>query len=232
MYLSGTKVVGISAGGILGITVDTNNVGASQDGSILKYANGAIPIPVGMIVDFAGIFTIPAGWIACYGQAVSRVGYPELFNIISTTYGSGDGTTTFNLPDLRGRNVVGQDNMGGVAAGRVTTAGSGIDGLTIGAAGGGQSIVLSQANLPAVQVAVTVTITDPGHFHTVGASVSGTALMGSGASFGSPNQPVATDTKGTGITASGLTNNLGSGTQAASMNPSIIMRKMIFAGRP
>lgn len=232
MYLSGTKAVGISAGGILGIVTDTNNVGTGQDGSILKYGNGAIPVPVGMIVDFAGIFTIPAGWIACYGQAVSRTGYPELFNLLSTTYGSGDGTTTFNLPDLRGRNVVGQDNMGGVAAGRVTTAGSGIDGLTIGAVGGGQSIVLGATNLPNTTIGVTVTITDPGHAHTVASSISGTALMGSGASFGSPNQSVSTSSNSTGITASGVTAALGSSTPAFSMNPSIIMRKMIFAGRP
>jgi microcystin-dependent protein len=55
----------------------------------------------------------------CYGQAVSRTTYANLFAVISTTYGTGDGSTTFNLPDLRGRAVAGLDNMGGTDATRL-----------------------------------------------------------------------------------------------------------------
>lgn len=49
----------------------------------------------------------PSNWLLCDGSAVSRTTYAELFGVISTTFGAGDGSTTFNLPDLRGRNVVG-----------------------------------------------------------------------------------------------------------------------------
>lgn len=234
MYFASSKVVAISAGGIPAIVMDTNNIGVSQSGALLQYGNGAVLCPVGAVIDWAGGPEVikPLGWLLCFGQAVGRLSYPELFSYLQTTYGSGDGSTTFNLPDCRGRNTVGKDDMGGVAAGRVTAAGSGITGTTLGAAGGGQSIVLSSANLPAIQIAVTVTITDPGHVHVENSNISGAPVLGSGTSFGTPGQPLNTDTAVTGITASGLTGFLGSGTQAASMNPSIIMNKLIFAGRP
>lgn len=57
--------------------------------------------------------TASPGWLLCYGQAISRTTYDVLFAAIGTTYGSGDGTTTFNLPDFRGRGFRGLDNMGG-----------------------------------------------------------------------------------------------------------------------
>ena len=65
-------------------------------------------VPVGMIMDFAGTsLTVPAGYLACDGSAVSRTTYADLFAVIGTTWGSGDGSTTFNLPDLRGRTAIG-----------------------------------------------------------------------------------------------------------------------------
>ena len=66
----------------------------------------------GFLQAYAGS-TAPNGWLLCYGQAVSRGTYSDLFSIIGTTYGAGDGSNTFNLPDLRGRVPVGLDNMGG-----------------------------------------------------------------------------------------------------------------------
>ena len=65
--------------------------------------------------------TAPSGWLLCYGQAISRTTYDILFTAIGTTYGAGDGSSTFNLPDLRGRTIVGLDNMGGSQADRLTT---------------------------------------------------------------------------------------------------------------
>lgn len=63
--------------------------------------------------------TDPTGWLRCYGQAVSRTTYAALFAAIGTAFGAGDGTTTFNVPDLRGRAVAGKDDMGGSSAGRL-----------------------------------------------------------------------------------------------------------------
>lgn len=81
---------------------------------------GAGPgLPTGGLIPFAGS-TAPSGWLLCAGQAVSRTTYADLFAVISTTYGAGDGSTTFNVPDLRGRFPLGKDDMGGSAANRVT----------------------------------------------------------------------------------------------------------------
>ncbi len=78
-----------------------------------------VTIPSGMLAPFAGT-SAPSGWFLCYGQAVSRTTYAALFTAIGTTYGTGDGSTTFNLPDLRGRTIAGVDDMGGSAASRLT----------------------------------------------------------------------------------------------------------------
>ena len=65
-------------------------------------------LPVGAIMPF-GSDTIPENWLLCNGQAVSRTDYQDLFNTIGTTFGQGDGFTTFNLPNLQGRTIVGKD---------------------------------------------------------------------------------------------------------------------------
>lgn len=125
----------------------------------------------GTVLPFAGA-TAPNGWLLCYGQAVNRSDYPNLFAAIGTTFGAGDGSTTFNLPDLRGRVPAGKDNMGGTPANRLTTAGSGVDGPTLGAAGGSQAHTLTTAQMPAHAHTATDAghshgVTDPTHAHTV-----------------------------------------------------------------
>lgn len=118
--------------------------------------------PSGAVMPFAGA-TAPSGWLLCYGQAVSRTTYAALFAVIATTYGTGDGSTTFNLPDMRGRVAAGVDNMGGTAASRITSGNSGIAGTTLGAAGGDERMM-----------AHTHGVTDNGHNH----HISGLAWVG------------------------------------------------------
>ena len=74
-------------------------------------------VPSGAVNSFA-MNSAPAGWLSCNGNAVSRTTYAALFAAIGTTYGTGDGSTTFNLPDLRGEFVRGLDNGRGVDSGR------------------------------------------------------------------------------------------------------------------
>ena len=106
---------------------------AFQAGMVMPYAPGAAP----------------TGWLLCDGSAISRTTYAALFSAVSTTYGVGNGSTTFNIPDLRGRVPAGDDNMGGVAASRLTSGGSGIDGATIGASGGAETHTLVTGEIPA-----------------------------------------------------------------------------------
>ena len=81
-------------------------------------AECAIAAPVGSVYTFAGS-TVPTGWLKCNGALLSRTTYAALFAVIGTTYGAGDGSTTFALPDLRGEFVRGVDDGRGVDAGRV-----------------------------------------------------------------------------------------------------------------
>jgi microcystin-dependent protein len=62
----------------------------------------------------------PTGWLLCDGAAISRATYAALFAVVGTVFGAGDGSTTFNILDLRGRLALGKDNMGGSSANRVT----------------------------------------------------------------------------------------------------------------
>tara|TARA_R110000824_G_scaffold400879_1_gene609715 strand:- start:998 stop:1783 length:786 start_codon:yes stop_codon:yes gene_type:complete len=92
------------------------------------------------------------GWLYCDGATISRTTYAALFAQIGTVYGVGDGSTTFQLPDLRGRFLVGRDSMGaGTAAGRTTTGGHGIDAATLGATGA-QVVASSESLSQAITV--------------------------------------------------------------------------------
>ena len=82
-----------------------------------------VSVPAGSIGYFANI-TPPNGYLECNGQAVNRTFYAELFNAVSTLYGIGDGSTTFNLPDLRGEFVRGLDDGLGVDNDAARTIGS------------------------------------------------------------------------------------------------------------
>lgn len=74
-------------------------------------------VPAGAVHAFA-FSAVPAGWLKCNGQAVSRTGFAALFSAIGTTFGAGNGTTTFTLPDLRGEFIRGWDDGRGVDVGR------------------------------------------------------------------------------------------------------------------
>lgn len=141
-----------SSGNIVASSVTTTELGylsgttSSIQGQINSISSGSIP--PGALFPFAGA-SAPIGYALCYGQEISRTTYASLFAAIGTTYGVGNGSTTFNLPDLRGRSVSGKDNMGGVAANRLTSGGSGVNGAALGGAGGAQSTALAIANMPA-----------------------------------------------------------------------------------
>ena len=78
--------------------------------------NGSVP--PGAVMHFA-MNSVPTGWLRANGAAVSRTTFAALFNAIGTTYGAGDGSTTFRLPDLRGEFLRGWDDGRGVDSGRV-----------------------------------------------------------------------------------------------------------------
>ncbi|MEY9466278.1 microcystin-dependent protein [Bradyrhizobium ottawaense] len=110
-------------------------------------------IPLGAGLDYWGSTAPSSAFAFPTGQQVSRTVYADLFALFGTTYGTGDGSTTFNLPDKSGR----VSAMVEPAASRLTTAGGGVDGATIGSAGGSQTKTLLTANLPPYTPAGSVT---------------------------------------------------------------------------
>lgn len=101
-------------------------------------------IPLGGMMPYIGSSAPNTAFVLPFGQAISRTTYAKLFALVGTTFGGGDGTTTFNIPDLRGRAVFGLDNMGGSAASRigsVSTDGGTVVGTTVGSAGGSSTHV-------------------------------------------------------------------------------------------
>lgn len=118
-------------------------------------------LPAGTVIASAST-TTPSGWLPCDGAAVSRTTYASLFTAIGTTFGAGNGSTTFNVPDLRGR----------VAAG--TGQGTGLTNRTLGQAWGEEAHA---------QTAAEVGV----HTHTVGAS-NGTGLAVTGGGTDDPTR--------------------------------------------
>lgn len=128
--------------------VGTNHI---KDGAVtaakLDSAAVSVLMPTSTILPYAGS-AAPTGYFLCDGSAKSRTTYAGLFAIIGTTYGVGDGSTTFNIPDLRGRVIAGQDDMGGSSANRLTGQTGGVDGDVLGGTGGAETHTLSIAQMP------------------------------------------------------------------------------------
>lgn len=85
--------------------------------SLFTTASGGASVPSGCVLPFAGAGVVPAGFLLCNGAAVSRTTYASLYSAIGTTYGVGDESTTFNLPDFRGRFLRGYDGTRSAAIG-------------------------------------------------------------------------------------------------------------------
>jgi len=97
-------------------------------------ANAGSGLPIGAIMEFAGD-TAPAGYLICDGSAISRTTYSGLFQTIGTTYGTGDGSTTFNIPNLKGKIPVGIDT-------------NDTDFDTLGETGGTKTVTLTIDQIP------------------------------------------------------------------------------------
>jgi microcystin-dependent protein len=120
-------------------------------------------LPAGSIIQWSSV-TLPANWLICNGAAVSRNTYSSLFAAIGTVYGAGDGTTTFNLPDLRGRVAVGLDSTQ-------------TEFDTLGESGGAKTHTLTIAEMPS-------------HTHAGSSGATPIVQSGNGLIAGSGNPPV------------------------------------------
>lgn len=168
---------------------------------------------------------IPTQWYACDGRALSRVAYASAFAILGTTWGAGDGVTTFQIPDFRGRSLFGADNMGGAAANRLTSGISGIGGTQVGAVGGDEH---AQADT----ITSTSVVSDPGHQHTNSARPAGSGVSagGVGAWAGTDTAnipPVSPATTGITVATTSLSSLQG---QSQNLPPAAVVNWIIFLG--
>jgi microcystin-dependent protein len=197
--------------------VDTK-LGALEDRQIdlahLAAAVQSLLVPTGSVFATARV-SAPSGYLICDGSAVSRTTYSALFSAIGTTYGSGNGSTTFNLPNLNGRTVFGVGTPTGA---------SGATNHTLAQKAGEETHALSTSEMPNHNH----TITDPGHSHAPWSggqflSTSGSYYFSSGgtldynASFGTTS--IAT----TGITISSA----GSGLPHSNLPPYLVLTYVI-----
>ena len=129
----------------LGVIKVGANLTIGEDGTLnaIGGSGGTVSdtLPIGSVVEWFST-TIPTNWLECNGQAISRTEYAELFAIIGTKYGSGDGSTTFNLPNIKGKTTVGLDI-------------DDTDFNTLGKTGGEKTHTLTENEIPPMDVHMT-----------------------------------------------------------------------------
>jgi microcystin-dependent protein len=191
-------------------TAPTPAAGASNSQiatmAALTAALGAA-LPAGVVLPYGGS-TAPTGYLLCDGSAVSRTTYSALYTAIGTTYGAGNGSTTFNLPNGKGRMPMGADT-----------------GFALGTQGGSKD-----AAVIAHTHTASTTITDPGHAHALdGQTVQGSTVMAPSALTDSNARPLGTATfnSTTGITATTTVNSAGTSGTNANLPPYFVVNHII-----
>jgi Microcystin-dependent protein len=141
--IADSKLASISTASKVNGSALTGLANIPAGAGIIPTANVPGSTPTGGIILWTTT-TTPTGYLLCYGQAISRTTYSDLYAVVGDTFGAGDGATTFNVPDLRGRFPLGKDDMGGSSANRVTDT----DADTIGGADGEETHTLSVDEIP------------------------------------------------------------------------------------
>ena len=187
-------------------------------------------IPIGGLMDFIGSTAPNSSFVFPYGQAISRTTYATLFALVGTTYGSGDGSSTFNIPDLRGRVIAGKDDMGGSAASRLTSSYFGTSAAALGAVGGGESHTLTLAQLPtitSVNASQAISVTSTASNVLQGSPVATTVGTGGFTRDTIVNPATVSAITSTANNSISVTSNGTSGNAHRTVQPTIICNKLL-----
>lgn len=220
IYRIGSDNVGVAVNGAKVLDVATTGLTVTGTIAATTINQGSFALlPVGCFFPYAGA-AAPSGYLLCDGSAVSRTTYSALFSAIGTAYGVGDGSTTFNVPDMKGRIPAGKES----SATRLTATHFGGDSTALGATGGLESnnVILTHNHA----------ITDPGHTHTLANTQKGTSTTpGNVVYFGSVDSGTASLGSTAQSNTTGITiNNAGSASAHNIVQPTIITNYIIFAG--
>lgn len=199
--------------GLADVATARGNLGLGS--AALLDANDVSGVPIGAIIDFAGTGTPTGTWLECDGTDVSRTTYADLFAAIGTTWGVGDGSTTFNLPSLQRMTTVGAGGTG-----------TGVLGNAVGDTGGAETHTLTESEIPA-------------HTHTGSTNTTGAHTHSINATGGANGLSAINDTtsrEGTYPTNSAgshahslILNTTGGGGAHNTLQPSAVVKKLIKA---
>jgi microcystin-dependent protein len=229
VYQSAAPAVPAAGSANIYFDVNGNPVVQRPDGTVMY-----LGVPPGAIT-WTGASTADVGWALLNGQAISRASNPAVFARYGTTHGAGDGSTTFNLPDVQGRVVAHYDGAGRL--GGVLTGGAG-PGL-VGSYGGSYNHTIATAEMPSHFHSAG--ISDPGHNHTLSPSPAivgtGQTAINTGANF---TLPVIVATLGIGAATTGVrinssngldtTYNTGGGQAILLVQPTIVLYAQVKLG--
>lgn len=233
LFVPGADQITIVTGGLAAVKIKADQsaefIGnVLIDGTLTASGGigGNVAVPIGGSLDWWTDTLPSANWAWLNGQAISRSTYSVLFGLWSTTFGTGDGSTTFNVPDLRQRATLGKSTMGGTADPlRIPTS----DWTTnvLGQAIGFGQFQLATTNLPAHNHVINVTDT---HTHNVTVPQTSTSYNATGSpghnAYDASTTTVATSGTATGSITAASTNT-GSGTPFTIVQPSIICNKIV-----
>jgi len=205
-----------------GETLSASNLNSNFAALDQRLAALEAGLPAGTIVAYggpsaanadAGAAALPPGWLLCDGSAVSRTTYAPLFAAVGINFGGGDGINTFNVPDLRGRTVIGAGH------------GAGLTARPLAQTLGEETHTLSTSEMPAHNHALT----DPGHTHAVAGQVAFYSSTSSCGVYCGTQQAPINFASGTGATATtGITvQSAGAGAPHNLMQPSMALNYLI-----
>jgi microcystin-dependent protein len=234
-----------------GIYPTANGIGVSIGGvQTVEFLPGGLvgSRVVGELVPFTGTAAPSSLWLLPFGQTVSRITYDELWAFAQIEiangnlgYNNGDGSTTFGIPDVRGRVPAGWDSMGGTAASRLTTAGSGVNGAILGTVAGLENETLTRAQIPtgitSANASQSITVHPDGstsNFVPYIGSLSWQTLTtpntGGNSIAGSNGGSIASTSSLTGVNSITVTSTNTGGAAHPNVQPTFICNYILFAG--